>query len=175
MSNAVKFTDTGSVTLHIGVAPPDRIFGVPTLDGAARVIAFQVKDTGIGISDEKLRLIFEAFQQADGTTSRKYGGTGLGLSISRALARLLGGAIEVASRVGVGSTFTLYLPDALLADTIPTAMLHLAGMPIAAAPAVDRPAGAADDPPGGDPGAAGHRGRPATRRGHGTDRRRRRA
>ncbi|WP_412540953.1 ATP-binding protein [Longispora sp. K20-0274] len=113
LSNAVKFTDAGSVVLTIGLAPRGARFGVPTLDGAEHVVAFGVQDTGIGVPEEKLSLIFDEFQQADGTTSRKYGGTGLGLSISRKLAQLLGGTITVESAPGTGSTFTLYLPDVL--------------------------------------------------------------
>jgi CheY-like chemotaxis protein/two-component sensor histidine kinase len=138
VSNAVKFTDSGSVTLQIGLGPDGKVYGVPTLDGARRVVAFTVKDTGIGISDDKLNLIFEAFQQADGTTSRKYGGTGLGLSISRELARLLGGMIEVSSQVNVGSTFTLYLPDTYLPDAMPVDPAGGAlrfGAPVVATPA----------------------------------------
>jgi signal transduction histidine kinase/ActR/RegA family two-component response regulator len=119
VSNAVKFTDAGSVELSLGYAPDGMSFEPPTLAGARRVIEFAVRDTGIGISDDKLALIFEAFQQADGTTSRKYGGTGLGLSISRELARLLGGTIGVSSAVGRGSTFSLYLPDVLIAEAVP--------------------------------------------------------
>ncbi|MFF5116431.1 HAMP domain-containing protein, partial [Dactylosporangium aurantiacum] len=120
ISNAVKFTEKGSVTLSMSVATPDLQFTSPTLAGARRVIAFAVRDTGIGISDDKVALIFEAFQQADGTTSRKYGGTGLGLSISRELARLLGGAIGVTSEVGRGAIFTLYLPDVIATEVTQT-------------------------------------------------------
>ncbi|MCW2740572.1 MAG: histidine kinase, partial [Blastococcus sp.] len=111
LANAIKFTDAGSVTLQVGLAPPRMLHGVPSLDGARSVVTFAVRDTGIGIPGEKLAMIFEAFQQADGTTSRKYGGTGLGLSISKELAGLLGGKIEVSSESGVGSVFTLLLPD----------------------------------------------------------------
>jgi signal transduction histidine kinase/CheY-like chemotaxis protein len=117
LANAVKFTDVGHVTLDIGVVPPGTLHGVPTLDSARTVVAFAVRDTGIGIPDGKLEMIFEQFQQADGTTSRKYGGTGLGLSISRELARILGGRIDVASELGVGSSFTLLLPDELPAGS----------------------------------------------------------
>ncbi|MFF2308085.1 response regulator, partial [Streptomyces sp. NPDC058128] len=118
LSNAVKFTDTGAVELVIRPAGADvpqsireQLLEAGSLrDPEADLIAFSVTDTGIGIAASKMRVIFEAFKQADGTTSRKYGGTGLGLSISREIARLLGGEIFAASEPGRGSTFTLYLP-----------------------------------------------------------------
>jgi HAMP domain-containing protein/CheY-like chemotaxis protein/signal transduction histidine kinase len=110
LSNAFKFTEKGKVVLRIAPAPADETYYLESLNRAGEVVAFSVTDTGIGIPTEKQRIIFEAFQQADGTTSRKYGGTGLGLSISREIARLLGGEIRVLSRPGEGSTFTFYLP-----------------------------------------------------------------
>ncbi|HEY2542155.1 MAG TPA: response regulator, partial [Gaiellaceae bacterium] len=110
LSNAVKFTETGGVVMRIDGAPDEVQFALPELAAAESVVAFSVTDTGIGIPDEKLNVIFEAFQQADGTTSRRYGGTGLGLNISREIANLLGGEIRVRSELGRGSTFTLYLP-----------------------------------------------------------------
>nr|WSW66444.1 HAMP domain-containing protein [Streptomyces sp. NBC_00995] len=118
LSNAVKFTDSGAVELvirHAGAEVPnairEQLLEAGSLrDADADLIAFSVTDTGIGIASSKMLVIFEAFKQADGTTSRKYGGTGLGLSISREIARLLGGEIHAASEPGRGSTFTLYLP-----------------------------------------------------------------
>jgi HAMP domain-containing protein/signal transduction histidine kinase len=118
LSNAVKFTDSGSVELVIRPARDDvpqrireQLLETGSLtDPHADLIAFSVTDTGIGIAASKMRVIFEAFKQADGTTSRKYGGTGLGLSISREIAQLLGGEIHAQSEPGRGSTFTLYLP-----------------------------------------------------------------
>ena len=111
LSNAFKFTDKGGVQLRIYEAHKNWKQTInPNLDNAKRVVAFEIKDTGIGISKDKQNIIFEAFQQAEGSTSRKYGGTGLGLSISRGLADLLGGSIELESEVGQGSTFTLFLP-----------------------------------------------------------------
>jgi CheY-like chemotaxis protein/HAMP domain-containing protein len=105
LSNAFKFTDEGSVTLTIDAAGDGRV-------------AFRVSDTGIGIPQDKLQLVFEAFQQADGTTSRRYGGTGLGLSISREIARLLGGEIVAESSLGEGSSFTLLLPPVMPAPEL---------------------------------------------------------
>ncbi|MFC7828035.1 HAMP domain-containing protein [Streptomyces sp. NPDC057375] len=118
LSNAVKFTDSGSVELVIRPARDEvpqaireQLLEAGSMsDPDAELIAFSVSDTGIGIAASKMQVIFEAFKQADGTTSRKYGGTGLGLSISREIAQLLGGEIHAQSEPGRGSTFTLYLP-----------------------------------------------------------------
>jgi len=110
LSNSFKFTEKGEVKLKIYEAARNWKAGTPSLDEARQVVGFAISDTGIGIPQEKQNIIFEAFQQAEGSTSRKYGGTGLGLSISRGLAELLGGTIELESVPGRGSTFTLFLP-----------------------------------------------------------------
>nr|WP_295900099.1 HAMP domain-containing protein [uncultured Bdellovibrio sp.] len=108
LSNAFKFTEKGYVKLQLMLDDRNK---ESVKDKSKMDVIFRVTDTGIGIPADKQKLIFEAFQQADGTTSRKYGGTGLGLTISREIARLLGGVIEVESQPGVGSSFTLYLPQ----------------------------------------------------------------
>ncbi|NHC42483.1 response regulator [Bacillus sp. MM2020_1] len=110
LSNAFKFTESGSVTLQIRQIMKSMTENRGEEHQAEEMLAFSVIDTGIGIENEKQETIFDAFRQADGTTSRQYGGTGLGLSICREIAHLLGGFIEVSSEIGKGSTFTLYLP-----------------------------------------------------------------
>jgi two-component system chemotaxis sensor kinase CheA len=110
LANAMKFTERGKVTLSFRTIEGDDVNPMFVPQADAQILAISVADTGIGISKSKQQIIFEAFQQADGTTSRKYGGTGLGLSICKEIAELLGGVISVDSELGKGSTFTLYLP-----------------------------------------------------------------
>ncbi len=130
LSNAFKFTEQGGVRLSISVAGSGWGDNHTVLNGAASVIAFEVTDTGIGIPFDKQRIIFEAFQQADASTSRKYGGTGLGLAISRELANLLGGEIQLRSAPGKGSAFTLYLPQTYVGPaSVPVVDTRVASAP----------------------------------------------
>ena len=113
LSNAFKFTEQGSVTVRIALADTEKVEGLLYLREEVPVLAISVTDTGIGIPLDKQEIIFDAFQQVDGTTNRQYGGTGLGLSICREFINLLGGAIEVQSEPHKGSTFTIYVPSLL--------------------------------------------------------------
>jgi CheY-like chemotaxis protein/signal transduction histidine kinase len=132
LSNAFKFTASGGVSMKVARAESGWSQQHPVLNQAASVVAFEVSDSGIGIPVEKQKIIFEAFQQADASTSRKFGGTGLGLAISRELASLLGGEIQLRSTPGVGSTFTLYLPVQYAGSTVTSRAGG--GLPAAQAP-----------------------------------------
>jgi CheY-like chemotaxis protein/signal transduction histidine kinase/HAMP domain-containing protein len=142
LSNAFKFTERGSVRLSMRPVRAGWTIGHPTLDAAAQVVAFEVADTGIGIPPDKQRLVFEAFQQADAGTARKYGGTGLGLAISREIAGLLGGELRLESAPGRGSTFTLYLPLAAGDSLAAPAPGDAPRTPVALPPATDAPGAA---------------------------------
>ncbi|SDK61866.1 HAMP domain-containing protein [Paracoccus chinensis] len=147
LSNAIKFTERGAVRMEVAPVPAGQVFRNARLAAASRRVAFAVVDTGIGVAPAQQQVIFEAFQQADGTTSRRYGGTGLGLSISRELATLLGGEIRLESTPGEGSRFTLYLPlESGLAESDAGDVLSLPAAP-AALPAPSEPAPFRPAPP----------------------------
>ena len=147
LSNAFKFTAEGGVKLKVSPAVSGWNEDHPTLRRAASIVAFEVSDTGIGIPPEKQRIIFEAFQQADAGTSRKYGGTGLGLAISRELANLLGGEIQLRSTPGIGSVFTLYLPITYMGSGIARTPAGGAEAPQPAQPPVTFSIRSAERPP----------------------------